>query len=163
MLSSPAPVGAASVRINAGATSSLTDSNGNTWLADQYFTGGATYANSNSISGSSYPQVFGTERYGSGHSSFGYSIPIANGGYNVSLDFVETYVTGPGQRIFSIAVNGTQVLTSFDIYAAAGGMNIAVRKTFPVTVTSGRLSLSFIPGSVENPKINGIEVMQSSD
>jgi len=162
MLSSPAPVGAASVRINAGATSSLTDSNGNTWLADQYFTGGATYANSNSISGSSYPQVFGTERYGSGHSSFGYSIPIANGGYSVSLDFVETYVTGPGQRIFSVAINGAQVLTNFDIYAAAGGRNIAIQKTFPVTVTNGTLSINFIPGSIENPKINGIEAVLAS-
>jgi hypothetical protein len=42
MGSSRAQAGAPSVRINAGATSSFTDSNGNTWLPDQYFTGGAT-------------------------------------------------------------------------------------------------------------------------
>jgi len=41
-------------------------------------------------------------------------------------------------------------------------MNIAVQKTFPVTVTNGTLNISFIPGSVENPKINGMEVLQSS-
>jgi len=151
----------ASVRINAGATSSFTDS-GNTWLPDQYFTGGATYANSNSISGTSYPQVYGKERYGGGHASFGYAIPLANGNYNVSLDFAETYVSGPGQRIFSVSINGTQVLTNFDIYAAAGGMNIAVQRTFPVTVSNGILSVNFIPGSVENPKINGMEVVETS-
>ena len=75
--------------------------------------------------------MYGTERYGSAHASFGYSIPVANGNYNVSLDFAETYVTAAGQRIFSVSINGTQVLTNFDIYAAAGGMNIAVQRTFP--------------------------------
>src|SRR5437016_14449243 len=74
------------------------------------------------------------------HASFGYSIPLADGNYNVTLDFAETYVTAAGQRIFSVSINGTQVLTNFDIYAAAGGMNIAVQRTFPVTVTNGTLS-----------------------
>ena len=91
------------------------------------------------------------------HASFGYSIPLADGNYNVTLDFAETYVTAAGQRIFSVSINGTQVLTNFDIYAAAGGMNIAVQRTFPVTVTNGTLSVNFIPGAVENPKINGME------
>jgi len=80
----------------------------------------------------------------------------------VTLDFAETYVTAAGQRIFSVSINGTQVLTNFDIYAAAGGMNIAVQRTFPVTVTNGTLSVNFIPGAVENPKINGMEVVESS-
>src|SRR5256884_2971654 len=96
------------------------------------------------------------------HASFGYSIPLADGNYNVTLDFAETYVTAAGQRIFSVSINGTQVLTNFDIYAAAGGMNIAVQRTFPVTVTNGTLSVNFIPGAVENPKINGMEVVESS-
>ncbi|HKE34856.1 MAG TPA: malectin domain-containing carbohydrate-binding protein, partial [Candidatus Acidoferrum sp.] len=99
-----------SVYINAGATSSFTDPNGNTWLADQYFTGGNTYTNSSTISDTSYPQIYSTERYSSGHSSFSYTIPVANGTYNVSLDFAETYVTGPGKRIFNVSINGTQVL-----------------------------------------------------
>ncbi|PYT64569.1 MAG: hypothetical protein DMG42_34505, partial [Acidobacteria bacterium] len=80
----------------------------------------------------------------------------------MTLDFAETYVTAAGQRIFSVSINGTQVLTNFDIYAAAGGMNIAVQRTFPVTVTNGTLSVNFIPGAVENPKINGMEVVESS-
>jgi hypothetical protein len=70
MGSSRAPASAPSVRINAGATSSFADANRSTWLPDQYFTGGATYANSNKV-------------------------PLANGNYNVSLDFAETYVSGP--------------------------------------------------------------------
>jgi len=43
--------------------------------------------------------------------------PVSNGSYNVNLDFAESYVTGPGQRIFNVSINGTEVLNNFDIYA----------------------------------------------
>jgi hypothetical protein len=60
-----------SVRINAGATTSYTDNSGNAWLADQFVTGGTTYANTNTIAGiTPAPQVYRTERYGQGKSSF---------------------------------------------------------------------------------------------
>src|SRR5258708_7994080 len=140
-----------SVRIDAGATTSYIDNNGNAWLADQFATGGTTYANSNPIAGSTpAPQVYRTERYGQGKSSFSHNIPVSNGNYSVNLDFAESYVTGPGQRIFDVSINGTQVLTNFDIYAAAGGMNIPAVKTFSVAATNGILSINFLPGSVEN-------------
>jgi hypothetical protein len=158
MASGPAQASSASVRINAGTTASFTDSNGNTWLADQHFAAGTAYANTHTITGTSTPRVYNAERYGQG-SSFAYNIPVSNGKYRVSLDFAETYVTGPGKRLFSVSMNGTPVLTNFDIYAAAGGMNIAVVKAFNVTVASGMLKINFIPGSVENPKVNGIEVV----
>ncbi|PYK93579.1 MAG: hypothetical protein DME36_08960 [Verrucomicrobia bacterium] len=147
-----------SVRINAGTTTPYTDANGNTWLADQFYTGGSTYYTTSPITGTPAPQVFQTERWG----SFAYNIPVANGNYNVNLDFAEAYVTGPGQRIFNVSINRTQVLTNFDIYAAAGGMNIPVVKTFNVTVTNGTLSVNFLPGSTQSPKVNGIEVLPAS-
>ncbi|PYX63599.1 MAG: hypothetical protein DMG78_31490 [Acidobacteria bacterium] len=149
-----------SVRINAGATTSYTDNNGNAWLADQFVNGGTAYTNSSTLSGSSpAPQVYHSERYGQSKSSFAYNIPVSNGSYTVNLDFAESYVTGPGQRIFGVSINGTQVLTNFDIFAAAGGMNIPVAKTFSVAVTNGTLNINFLPGSIENPKVNGIEVV----
>jgi len=106
--------------------------------------------------------VYRSERYGQGKTSFSYNIPVSNGSYNVNLDFAESYVTGPGQRIFNVSINGTQVLNNFDIYAAAGGMNIPVVKTFNVAVTNGTLNINFLSGSVENPKVNGIEVLPVS-
>jgi hypothetical protein len=36
-----------------------------------------------------------------------------------------------------------------------------VVKTFPATVTNGILNINFIPGSIENPKVDGIEVVPS--
>ena len=147
-----------SLRIDAGSTTSYTDANGNTWLADEFFTAGSTASNTNTITGSPAPAVFQTERWG----TFAYNIPVANGNYNVNLDFAETTVTGPGLRIFDVSINGTQVLTNFDIYATAGGINIAVVKTFPVTVTNGTLNINFPAGSVRGPLVNGIEVLPAT-
>jgi len=41
--------------------------------------------------------------------------------YSVRLDFAELYFTSAGQRIFNVSINGSQVLSNFDIVAAAGG------------------------------------------
>jgi len=41
-------------------------------------------------------------------------------------------------------------------------MNIPGRETFNVAVTNGTLNINFLSGSVENPKVNGIEVLQST-
>src|SRR5207237_8182282 len=56
----------------------------------------------------------------------------------------------------------TQALTQYDTYTPPGCMNIPVHRTSPFTVTNGPLSVNFIPGAVENPKINGMEVVESS-
>jgi hypothetical protein len=56
-----------------------------------------------------------------------------------------------------VSINGTRVLSNFDIYAAAGGALRAVTRTFPVTVTNGTIAITF--RSVNDlPAVNGIEV-----
>ena len=155
---SSAQAASTSVRIDAGSTTPYTDANGNTWLADEFFTAGSTASTTNPITGTAAPRVFQTERWG----TFAYNIPVANGNYKVNLDFAENVVTGPGLRIFDVSINGTQVLTNFDIYATAGGMHIAVVKTFSVTVTNGTLNINFPAGSVRGPIVDGIEVLPVS-
>ena len=51
-------------------------------------------------------------------------------------NFVENYVTGSGDREFNVLINGTQVLTNFDVYAAAGGQFKAIQKSFSTTANS---------------------------
>ena len=46
--------------------------------------------------------------------------------------FTENWVTGPGQRIFGVSIDGQTVLDKFDIYAESGGMWLALDKTFSV-------------------------------
>ena len=67
----PAPASGL-VRINSGAAAPYTDGNGNAWLADQYFTGGTTYVNGNTIAGTSAPQVYQSERFGPSSTSFAF-------------------------------------------------------------------------------------------
>jgi len=70
---------------------------------------GTTYANSNTIAGSTpAPQVYRSERYGQGKTSFSYNIPVSNGSYNVNLDFAESYVTGLDNASSNVSINGTQ-------------------------------------------------------
>jgi hypothetical protein len=74
-------------------------------------------------------------------SALGRSLPAPNGSYNVVLEFAEIYFTSVGHRIFNVSINATQVLTSFDIVAAARGPLTAIDKTFAVDVTGGRITI----------------------
>lgn len=65
-----------------------------------------------------------------------------------------------GQRKFNVVINGTQVLTAFDILAAAGGRNRAVSEQFTATANaSGRIIIGFSQGGADNPEVNGIEIL----
>src|SRR6202012_6266629 len=70
--------------------------------------------------------------------AFSYMIPglTAGGHYTVRLHFAELTWTAPGQRKFNVAINGTNVLSGFDIYAAAGGQNKAVTEQFTATASA---------------------------
>jgi Malectin domain len=76
----------------------------------------------------------------------------------VLLKFAEIYRTKAGQRIFNLSINGSQVLTNFAIIAAAGAPLTPIDKSFPVTVTNNQITIQFIPGSVDNPKVSATEV-----
>ena len=81
----------------------------------------------------------------------------------MTLYFAETYQTAAGKRSFDVSINGTKVLSAFDIYAAAGGANIGVAKSFNATASSsGQLVISFANGAVDNAKINGIVIAAGS-
>jgi poly(3-hydroxybutyrate) depolymerase len=147
------PVNAVSV--NAGGSAS------GEFRADQYFSKGATYGTDvpidmTQISGSPPPSaVFNSERYG----AMTYTIPQRTGPQSVTLYFVESYVTGPGERVFDVTINGTTVLSDFDIFEIAGGENIAVSRTFGTTADAdGNVVIAFSAG-IQEPKINAFTVL----
>jgi len=131
------------------------------FVADEDYTGGATAAVTNAISTTGVtnpaPQsVYQHNRYG----NFTYTIPglTAGGSYTVQLDFAEEYWTGAGDREFNVLINGTQVLTDFDIYATAGGEFIAVDEPFTATASSaGVVTIQFVSVK-DNAQVNGIQV-----
>jgi len=68
-------------------------------------------------------------------------------------------VTGSGQREFNVLINGTQVLTNYDVYAAAGGQFKAVQRSFTTSAnSSGQIVIQFSPGAIQNPMVSGIAI-----
>ncbi len=93
---------------------------------------------------------------------FTYTIPNLTPGsaYKVRLHFAELAFGFPGQRIFNVAINGTTVLTNFDIFVAAGGKLKAVIEEFtPTANAAGQIIISYQQGSADYPKSSGIEII----
>ena len=135
------------------------------FVADEDFTGGATAATTTAITTAGItnpaPQsVYQHNRYG----NFTYTIPglTAGASYTVRLDFAEEYWTTAGSRTFNVLINGTQVLTNFDIFATAGGEFKAVAESFTAAASSaGAVTIQFVTVK-DNAQVNGIEVQPSA-
>ncbi len=144
------------IRIDSGAGSTWTDGAGIGWEPDRGYIGGEVVdRGAITIANSSAPALYRTERFGLS----GYGLPVANGTYNVTLRWAETYegITGPGQRIFDMNVEGVG-LSGIDPYAMAGGRNRAVSRTIKVVVGDGQLNMQF-QRRYEQPMINAFEIV----
>jgi uncharacterized protein YqjF (DUF2071 family) len=147
------------VAINSGGTAS------GSFAADEDFNGGAESAstvavNTTGVTNAAPAAVYLTQRYG----TFTYTIPGLTAGttYPVRLHFAETYWTAAGDRTFNVSINGTQVLTNFDMFAAAGAANKAVVEQFnAVANASGQIAIVFTSVK-DNAAVNGIEVVAPS-
>lgn len=117
--------------------------------------GGSTTA----VTGTTEPGLFTSEHWG----MRAFSTKIPNGKYVAKLYFAEMYdgITGPGQRVFSMNVQGRE-FKDFDIWAKAGGPKRAYVETVPVEVTNGEFRITFTQ-QTENPAINAIEMIPQSD
>ncbi|MCX5771763.1 MAG: malectin domain-containing carbohydrate-binding protein [Candidatus Hydrogenedentes bacterium] len=158
----PPPAGAV-YRINAGG-GAYTDGAGNVWGPDtSFFNVGFPYTVSSPIAGTNNDALYQSERWDPLPTpEMVYSFPLGPGEYVVRLHFAEIYsgITGPGQRVFSVRLEGQPVLTNFDIYAEAGPKTALV-KQFSVSVQDGSLQIQFVHG-IENPKISAIEILGES-
>ena len=159
-VSTLAATSAAGIDINAGGGAT------GSWRADQDYSGGQTYTVAQPIvtSGVSRPapqSVYQTVRYAS---NLTYKVPnlSTSRSYVVRLHFAETYFTAARQRIFDIAINGAQLVTNFDIFAAAGGADIAVVKSFPIWADSSGTITIQMTATANNAAIAGIEIIPAS-
>lgn len=147
------------IRIRAGSTETMTDSSGNVWLGAQGFVDGDMVDRPDlTIANTKDQAVYRSERF----SMSAFSQPIPNGKYTVKLHFAETFegITGVGQRVFSFNVEGHEV-KDFDVFAKAGAALRAHVETVNVEVKDGKLDIAFT-SNVENPEINGIEIIPAS-
>jgi len=131
------------------------------FAADKDFIGGTTihHANTIDLSGVTNPApmaAYQTARVG----NFTYTFPgfTAGASHTVRLHFAETYFNTAGSRKFNVKINGTQVLSAFDIFAAAGAKNKAIVQQFTLSANaSGQYIIQFT-SVVNQSLLSAIEV-----
>jgi hypothetical protein len=137
-------------------------------VADEDFTGGATIDHANTINTSKVTNPAPAAVYQTGRdttavgpgTTFSYTIGgfTANSSHTVRLHFCETFFAAAGKRTFNVSINGTQVLTDFDIFAAAGGENIANIQQFTEAANASGQYVILFTSEVNNALISGIEI-----
>jgi hypothetical protein len=119
--------------------------------------------------------LYQTERYSV--TTFGYDLPIyKDGDYVLVIKFCEVWFTEPNQKVFDVVLNGEHTIVSeLDIFSQVG-RGVAHDEIIPFTVKDGTLhinketshidgnkvSLEFIKGDLDNPKVNAIYVMRGT-
>ncbi len=146
--------------IDSGSTTAVSP-----FAADEDFTGGATLSHANTINTSKVTNPAPAAVYQTGRDgNFTYTIGGFTPGtsYVVRLHFCETYFTAAGSRTFNVSINGTQVLTDFDIFATAGGQNIANIQQFTEPANSSGQFVIVFTSVVNNSLVSGIEIDSTS-
>jgi hypothetical protein len=141
-----APVPPPARRMNAGGPQ-YTAANGRLFSADASYAAGSFgfvsgSANNvgGSVAGTPDPALYTTIR---GGNKMAFAADLPDGAYDVTLHFSEFYWKKAGQRTFNVVIEGTTVLSNFDIFQAAGGWNRAVTRSFVVNVQDGQMNIDF--------------------
>lgn len=138
--------------------------------ADNYYNSGTvstvtTEVTTTGVTNAAPAAVYQSDRWG----AMTYTFPnlVVGHTYTVRLHFAEVYFGtgnpgggGVGSRKFNVSLNGTQVLTNFDILSIAGAPNKANVQKFTITPTSsGQIVINFTAGSANYPKCCAIEIL----
>jgi hypothetical protein len=96
--------------------------------------------------------------------AFTYDLPDLTPGaiYTVRLDFADLFDGAVGQQVFDVTINGTPVLTNFDLLTATGGLLKAAAEEFTATAdTNGHIAIGFTSVNGE-AQVNAIELLSGS-
>ncbi|MEY4385242.1 MAG: hypothetical protein RLY20_525 [Verrucomicrobiota bacterium] len=159
--------GAYAQRLACGNSSNITDCASVVWPRDTNYVagsfgyiGGAPGFVASTVTGicANAQSLYQRERF----STFSYQFDCPIGVYETTLLEAETYWSAPGQRLFNVFIQGAQVLTNLDIFAAAGGKNLPLTLTFTNSVTNSQLVIAFAP-VVDNARVSGVQVRKIGD
>jgi trimeric autotransporter adhesin len=78
--------------------------------------------------------------------------------HTVLLHFSELYWNTAGKRVFNVAINGTTVLSNFDIYATVGRYAALVEQFAATANSSGQIVIRYTSGTADQPEAAGIEI-----
>ncbi|HKO21000.1 MAG TPA: malectin domain-containing carbohydrate-binding protein [Acidobacteriaceae bacterium] len=154
----PSAASPTTIRLLAGYSGpARTDSAGNLWSPDEYWSGGGSWQPSRPdlIKRTSDPFLFEYSRTG----DFGYNIPLKPGLYELHLYF-STVAHSNEATSFYVSMNGQTLLSEFDINLDAFGEDVADERVFR-GVSPGKdgfLRLVFA-GGTGPPSLNAIEIL----
>ncbi|KAK6483637.1 malectin-like [Huso huso] len=117
--------------------------------------------------------LYQTERYN--EDSFSYEVPIREeGDYMVVLKFAEVYFAQSQQKVFDVKLNSHFVVKDLDIFDKVGH-STAHDEIVPFSIVKGKLSVNgevstfngkltveFVKGYYDNPKVCGLYVMKGT-
>ncbi|MBX7259281.1 MAG: malectin, partial [Candidatus Hydrogenedentes bacterium] len=148
-LASESPRDSSVVRIRCGTSQSYTDTTGNVWSEDKYFTGGDAVSSVRAIQGT-LPATGDYPLYQSGRQGidFSYAIPVKPGLYTARIKLAETQFDWSFQRPINVHINGRVLLENFDVCHAAKGPGRACDRVFRNLAPNadGQLVLRFTGG-----------------
>eukprot|EP00386_Alphamonas_edax_P013518 GDKI01041738.1.p1 GENE.GDKI01041738.1~~GDKI01041738.1.p1 ORF type:complete len:330 (+),score=93.60 GDKI01041738.1:43-990(+) len=122
--------------------------------------------------------VYQSERYDL--KSFSYEIPVrGQGAHTIVLKFSEVYFQAPGEKVFDVSMGGKKTLKNIDIFGQVGKgvphdeyVEISVegdalfvegqKATSGWDSKSKMLTIKFLKGKADNPKINAIVLYEGT-
>ena len=149
------PLGAVVFAVNAGGQA-FTAADGTVYQADDHFTSGRVRSTDEPVAGTPDGDLYRSAREG----QFAYRLPVGPGTYELTLRFAEFAYDGAGQRRFDVEVEGAEVLSDVDVFAAAGPLR-AHDRTVTVEVTDGDLDVRFAQ-DVRGPMVSALTVRTAS-
>lgn len=145
-------------RINVGGPAFTTDE-GVAFEADsaQYLTGNSqTQHNKIRIARTVDDSLYQAERYGA---NFGYSIPVPNGVYTVTLHFAEMFWEKRNKRVFDVNVEGGDPeVWDLDIFDEVGDITPLKQVLEEVTVSDGKMDIQ-LSASDDVATLSAIEIV----
>ncbi len=125
---------------------------------DRDFVGGTLSSTVDEIANTSDDTLYQTERYG----NYTYQLPVEAGRYRVTLKMAEIYATTDAARIFSVSVEGQQIVSNMDLHASFGH-DVAHDVESPILqVSDGNITID-VSATVDNGTLSAIEVYREEE
>ena len=129
--------------------------------ADEDFAGGSIVSTTDSIQTVNVPKglpmgVFEDSRSG----SFSYTVQGFKPGSNhtVTLYFIEPTYNGVGLRLFNVGINGTTVLSNFDVFLTAGDMDTPLSKALTAAADSAGQYVITLTPVLNDAVLSGLQI-----
>ncbi len=148
------------LRVNCGGAL-YTDPQGNDWVADFGFNAGSVGSTLNPIANTDLDALYQSDRQDApGRPELIYNFALRRyQTYEIDLHFAETdaAITGAGQRVFDVLVDGNVALAGVDPFAQSGALDTALVHTIQAFASGPSLSIQF-NHVLGDPSIEGIHI-----